>query len=287
VTYRRRPSPLHAARAASGTAYCAALVALSLLTDHPLLLAAALGAVVGAGLAAGVGAELARAARIAVPLALLIAVINPLFTREGLTVIARLGEVPWLGRLDITLEACAYGALLGVRVLVILMCFALYSAAVDPDEVLRLLRRLSFRSALTATLTTRMGPVLARDARRMADAQRCRPGPRAPRGAVVRAVATGALDRAVDVAATLELRGYAGARRPPRERSPWSRHDIAFAAAAVAIAALAGVARATGAAVVEAYPRLHVALGPGEVGIAVAVVAVALLPFADRRGVLR
>ena len=56
------------------------------------------------------------------------------------------------------------------------MCVALYTAAVDPDEVLRLFRRVSFRSALTATLATRMVPVLARDARRFADAQRCRPG---------------------------------------------------------------------------------------------------------------
>ena len=79
------------------------------------------------------------------------------------------------------------------------------------------MRRLSFRSALTAALATRMIPVLTRDARRMEDARRCRPGADdgsvAARLAVVRAVTAGALDRAVDVAATLELRGFANARR--------------------------------------------------------------------------
>ena len=38
------------------------------------------------------------------------------------------------------------------------------SAAVDPDELLRMFRRVSYRSALTATLATRLVPVLARDA---------------------------------------------------------------------------------------------------------------------------
>lgn len=286
MIYRRHPSPLHAARAAAGASYCAALAAAALVADSPILLGATLIALAGAGVAAGVGRELLRAARIGVPLALLIALINPLVTRDGLTVIARLGDVPPLGQLDITLEATVYGAILGLRALILVECFALYSSAVDPDELLRLCRRVSYRSALTATLATRMVPVLARDARRLADAQRCRPGRPAPRLAIVRAVAAGALDRAVDAAATLELRGYGSGRRPPHRRRPWSRHDLAFAAAALAIVAVAVVA-AAGPVNFAAYPSLR--LGPpGEAaGLALALLAAALLPFADRRGVVR
>jgi energy-coupling factor transport system permease protein len=286
VIYRRRPSPLHAARAAVGGAYCGALAVAALVADSPILLAATFAAVVGAGVAAGVGPELRRAARIGVPLALLILVINPLVTRDGLTVLARLGEVPVLGQLDLTLEATVYGAILGARALIIVECFALYSAAVDPDEVLRLFRRVSYRSALTATLATRMVPVLARDARRLADAQRCRPGRPAPRLAIVRAVAAGALDRAVDVAATLELRGYGTGRRPPRALRPWSRHDLAFAAAAVAVVAAAIVA-AAGAADFQAAPALHLGAIGESVALGGVLLAAALLPFADRRGVVR
>src|ERR1700731_3199336 len=119
----------------------------------------------------------------------------------------------------------------------------LASLAVDPDETLRIVRRLSFRSALTASLATRMIPVLAADAQRLAEAQRTRPAgaPRGPRArvALLRAVIGGSLDRAMDVAATLEVRGFAGARRAPRVPRPWSRHDVAFLASAAAIAALA------------------------------------------------
>jgi energy-coupling factor transport system permease protein len=287
VTYRHRQTPLHAARAWAGSLYCAALAAVALAAQSPFVLGAVLAAVAGAGLLAGVGRELRRAAWVAVPLALAVTAINPLVTREGLTVIARMGDVPWLGALDITLEATVNGLVLGLRALVLIECFALYSAAVDPDEVLKLFRRVSYRSALTASLATRMVPVLARDARRLADAQRCRPGRQAPRLAIVRSVAGNALDRAVDVAATLETRGYGAVRRAQRSRRPWSRHDVAFVAAALAVVALAAAAAAVGVAGFDPYPRLRVDAGPAEAVLSVAIVACALAPFADRRGIVR
>ena len=287
MTYRRHASPLHAARAAAGCAYCAALAVAALTCDHPLVLASTLAAVVVAGVAAGVARELRRAALLCAPLALLIALINPLVTRDGVTVIARLGELAPFGRLDVTLEATSYGGVLGLRALVLVLACALYAAAVDPDEVLRLFRRLSFRSALTATVATRMVPILARDAGRLAEAQRCRADAAAPRLAIVRATAGGALDRAVDVAATLELRGYGSARRPPRTRRPWSRHDVGFATAAVAIVALVVGGRVPGGIDMVAYPRLRVPLGVWEIALCGALVACALAPFADRRGVVR
>ena len=147
----------------------------------------------------------------------MIALVNALVTRNGLTVIVRLGDLPVLGHTDVTLEATVYGSILGLRAVALILCGALYTAAVDPDEVLQLFRRVSFRSALTATLATRMVPVLMRDSRRLADAQRCRPGRPPSRVALMRAATAGVLDRALDVAAALEVRGY-GAARPSAER---------------------------------------------------------------------
>ena len=286
MIYRRRASPLHATRAAAGGAYCVALAVVALAFEHPLVLAAVALAALGAAVGARVWREVARTARYTLPLAVLVALVNALVVRDGLTVFARLGEVAPFGRIDLTVEALVFGLVLGVRVVVIVLCCALFTAAVDPDEVLRLFRRVSFRSALTAALATRLVPVLARDARRMADARACRPRP-GPRVAVLRAVATSALDRAVDVAATLEVRGYgaAGAARP--ERAPWSRHDVAFAAAAAAFVVLAAGARLAGVADFEAYPRLSAPVGVAEVALACVLFLVALAPFADRRGIER
>jgi energy-coupling factor transport system permease protein len=287
VSYRRRSSPLHSARAGAGGSYCLGLAIAALMISNPLALGAVALAVLVAGAGARVGRELLRTALVALPLALFIAVINALVTRDGLTVIVRLGDLPLVGHTDVTLEATAYGGVLGLRAMTVILCGALYTAAVDPDEVLRLFRRVSFRSALTATLATRMVPVLVRDSRRLAEAQRCRPGRPPSRVALLRAASSGMLDRALDVAAALEVRGYGAARRPPRLRRPYSRHDLAFFAAAVAVLALAVAARFGGLAPFAAYPTLSAPADAGAVAVSLALLVCALLPFADRRGVDR
>ncbi|MFL5823805.1 MAG: energy-coupling factor transporter transmembrane component T [Solirubrobacteraceae bacterium] len=287
MNYRRRASPLHAARAAAGCAYCLALAVAALLLSAPLALGAVAAAVVGAGIAAGVGRQLGRAAVFATVLGLVVALVNALAARNGLTVIVRLGDLPLLGHTDVTLEATVYGFILGLRAAALVLAGALYTLTVDPDEVLRLFRRISFRSALTATLGTRMVPILLRDSRRLADAQRCRPGSAPSRAALMRAATAGMLDRALDVAAALEVRGYGAARRLPRARIAWSRHDLAFLASAVAISALAIAGRAAGVVRFQAYPGLHAPLDAGQAALAVTLIVCALLPFADRRGVER
>lgn len=288
MSYRRRASPLHAARAGVGCAYCLALGIAALLLANPVALGAVLIAILAAGGLAAVGPQVTRALLMALVFGMAVAVVNALVTRDGLTVILRLGDLPVLGHTDVTLEATAYGGILGMRAAALILCGALYTAAVDPDEVLRLFRRVSFRSALTATLATRMVPVLARDARRLAEAQRCRPGPPPSRARLMRATTAGVLDRALDVAAALEVRGYGSARRAPRPAPrAWSRHDLAFAAAATAVVGLAIAARAAGLEPFQAYPALHGPAGARELVPAAALLLAALAPFADRRGVGR
>lgn len=274
-------SPLGAARAPVGLAWSLAVSATALAAAHPAALAALLASVVAAGIAAGARRELRLALAYGIPFALLIALVNALVVREGLTVVLRVGDAPWLGRLDVTLEALVQGLVLGAQALIVLAVWALHSAAVDADELLRAFRRVSFRSGLTAALAVRMMPVLARDGRRLADAQRCRPGRPPSRLAVVRAVAAGALDRATDVAATLEVRGYGAGGRPPRRSRPWSRHDLQFLASA---AGLLGLVLAAGPRF-HAYPALVGDFGAAALTICAALAVLVLAPFADRRGV--
>jgi energy-coupling factor transport system permease protein len=287
--YRRMPSPLHATRAGVGALWVAALSLATLLLDHPLALLALLAAVLCAGAGARVGRSLARSMRTAAIVWLPIVAVNVLVSRDGLTVFARLGDLGPFGQGDLTLEAVVFGAVIALKVMLLILITTLASLSVDPDEALRILRRLSFRSALTASLATRMIPVLAADAQRLAEAQRTRPEgtPRGARGrvALLRAVIGGSLDRAMDVAATLEVRGFASARRAPRLSRPWSRHDFAFLASTLAILVLALVGRLAGAASFSAYPEVHAPVGAGTIMLCAALVVSALLPFADRRGV--
>src|ERR1700761_7189739 len=250
MRYVLRASPLHAARAVAGGAWCSALAIAALAAQSPVVLVGlALLVVLGAA-GAGVGREVGRIAAWMVPWALVIAVINMLVVRQGFTILARLGEVPPFGQVDLTLEALVYGLLFGLRLLVVAAAFCLFSAAVDPDDLLRVLRRASVRSALAATLATRLVPVLAAAAARGDEARRGRADGggegAAARVAVLRAVASNALDRALDVAATLEVRGYGSARRGANRGLPWSRHDRAFMASAVLLVALTVAARVFG-----------------------------------------
>jgi energy-coupling factor transport system permease protein len=228
-----------------------------------------------------------------VPLALLVAAVNPLVSREGLTLLAQGPTVPLYGALDVTLEAVVYGAVAALRVLVVVLAFAVFSAAVDPDEMLRGLRRVAPRSALTASLATRMVPLLARDGERLAEAYSLRAsvsgGGRLQKSAVLaRALAAGGLERAMDTAAALELRGYSlGTRRSGRVPRPWSADDFALALAAAALVAGAVAARILGVAAFDPYPLLRAGWGPPEAILAVVLPVLTLVPFvlaARRRG---
>jgi energy-coupling factor transport system permease protein len=287
--YRRIASPLHATRAGVGAAWALALTAATLVLYHPLALLALLVAVVGATVGAGVGHQLGRALRTALIVAVPIVLVNVLVSRQGLTVFARVGDLGPFGQGHLTVEAVVYGAVVALKLGLLILITTLAGLAVDPDELLRVWRRLSFRSALTASLATRMLPVLAADAQRLSEAQRTRPlgAPRGVRGrvALLGAVIGGSLDRAMDVAATLEVRGFATARRAPRVSRPWSRHDIAFAVSAAAILGLAVLGRLAGPASFNAYPAVHMAVGPGTLLLCAALIVAVLLPLSDRRGI--
>ena len=103
---------------------------------------------------------------------------------------------------------------------------------------------------------------------------------------MARAALAGALDRAVDVAAALEVRGYALAGRPARGAGRWSRHDIARRPRPRwpsprwrSRAASAGVGQ------FDAYPTLRSALGPGELALVPARSCVlGAAPFAGAAG---
>ena len=111
--------------------------------------------------------------------------VNAIASQRGDTVLFRGFELPVVGRIDVTLEALAEGGVLALRILVSLLVFAVWSACVDPDRVLRAIRPFAARSALTATLVSRLVPTAAADGARMAEAGRLRGPAAAPVGRAV------------------------------------------------------------------------------------------------------
>lgn len=280
--YAPRQGPLQAASPGAAVAYLGALVAVAFLYSSPLVLAAVGVAAVLAGCTAGAGAAVRVAVRMGLILALLIVVVNALVVSRGETVLFRFGEVPLLGQVDITAEALAAGAVIGLRAAVAMVAFAVYSACVDPDRVLRALRPLAGRSALTAALISRLVPVAVADAARLRDAGRLRGPAAAPlgRATLLRRLLAGSLDRAVDVAATLELRGYSlAAPGTVRVRGRVkSRYDRRFYATGAVVLVAAIVGKILGADGFHAYPTIELGNDPATVALSILIVLSGLAP---------
>jgi energy-coupling factor transport system permease protein len=284
LAYTPRPGRLQSAAPRASLPYLGSLALAAFVFSNPVVLAGVGAAVATAGLAAGARRALAASARWGLGLGIVVIAVNGLVTHRGETVLIRGYELPVLGALDVTLESLAAGAVLALRILVVMMAFAVYSACVDPDRVLRLVRPVAGRSALTATLIARLVPVAAADHARLREAAGLRGPAAAPagRGVLARRLLAGSLDRAVDVAATLELRGYGLNRRLAGEPGPRSLYDRRFLAAAIVIATATAVARTAGVGDFESYPRLSIEADPVTVGLAAALPVVAWVPYARR-----
>ncbi len=285
LAYRPRPGPLQAASPLAAIAFLGSFAVVAFAYSSPVVLLGAGAGVWVAGLAAGARAALGVAARLGATLGVAIVLVNVLVTTRGETLLIRGWELPILGDTGVTLEALAAGGVLVLRIVVVIAAFAVYSACVDPDRVLRLLRPIARRSALTATLVSRAVPLAAADLSRLRTAARLRGPAAAPatRAALAGRLLSGALDRSVDAAATLELRGFSTRVREAPSTARRSRHDGVFLAAGIAVVTIALGARIAGVGGFTPYPTIELDAGAATLGLALALPVLAALPFAVAR----
>ena len=280
LAYQPGKSRLHRATPRASGALLAALAAVAFAYSSPPVLLGVGLAASSLGLLAG-GRRAVRAALApALPLVTLMIAVNALVYHRGDTVLVRGWELPVIGNTDVTLESLVAGAAVGLRVAVVIVVFAVYSACVDPDRVLRALRPLARHSSLTAALVNRLVPVTVADLGRLREAAELRGPGAAPvgRAALARRLVAGSLDRTVDVAAALELRGHSlpTSGRLERERSPSDR-ELLLAALGIAAAAVAG--GFAGAGGFETYPRVELALDPATIALSLALPVIASAPL--------
>ena len=102
---------------------------------------------------------------------------------------------------------------------------------------------------------------------------------RVSRGSFARRLIAGSLDRSIDVAATLELRGYGLDLPTPRRRPKRRAGEIGLAAAGAALLSVVLAGLLAGVGDFEAYPTVRIALDPATVVLAVALPTIAALPF--------
>jgi energy-coupling factor transport system permease protein len=289
LSYRPRHTPLHDAGAAAASVYLGSLALVAFVYSNPIVLIAAGAGVVVAGVAAGAGRALLASARWGATLGIFIVAVNGLVAQRGDTILIHGLWLPLLGSTEVSAEAFVEGAVLALRIVVVLMAFAVHTACVDPDRTLRLLRPLARRSALTATVLARLVPLAAADHARLAEAATLR-GPAATpvgRAALARRLVAGSLDRAIDVAATLELRGYARGAPGSARGVHRSRRDRLFWAAGLMIAIGGIAARVAGMGGFHSYPTVSVEGSWPTLLLAGCIPLLAALPFLPAVSFLR
>jgi energy-coupling factor transport system permease protein len=169
--------------------------------------------------------------------------VSPLVARFGGVVYWEGPEVPVIGQLDVTSEELEEALFQGLRLTAVGLAFAAYALLVDQDRLLQAGGRLR-RSVLAVALATRLVPSLERDAAGYVEALRGRglavEGLRG-RARLLSPLVAGSLERSLNLAESMEARGFG---RPGRTRAPsppwggWDRLALAGAVLAVALGAL-------------------------------------------------
>jgi energy-coupling factor transport system permease protein len=169
-------------------------------------------------------------------------VISPLAQVRGSHPIWSGPIIPVFGPLDVTREELGLAALYALRFAALGLAVAAYALLLDHD---RLVQGAGFarRSVLAVALATRLLPTLERDAAGYAEALRGRGvAVRGLRGRarLVSPLVAGSLERALNLAESMEARGFGQPGRTRVPRPGWSVLDRAALAAALPLA-VAGV----------------------------------------------
>lgn len=141
------------------------VLAFAILCMHPVYAGVSLVAAILFGLHTR-GGHLKRTLRFAVPIFVLIALLNPLFNHRGDTVL-----FDAFGN-GITLEAVQYGVTSAAMFAAVVMWFGCYSAIMTSDKFLYLFGRLAPSGALVVSMAIRMVPKMQRQMETVARVQR-------------------------------------------------------------------------------------------------------------------
>ena len=269
LNYRDKGTVIHALSPLVKLAWGGGLVVLSLIFNHPVYILILFLSIIPMVWLAGVGREWASTLKFTLWLGLSIIVINALLSFHGDHVLITAPfRLPVVGQPVITLEAIAFGAVMALKLVVIISVFTLINLTVHPDDIMAVLlkMRLPYKSVLVTSLSTRFVPCFIEDVGRISDGYRTR-GVQLDAGGWFRrlknrakmtlALLANSLDRAVQVAEAMEARAFgSGKKRVFYKEINISKMD-AVTLGVVILPLAAGIAvRAFGYGDYQYYPNL-------------------------------
>jgi energy-coupling factor transport system permease protein len=270
LSYKEKDAFLQHLHTAAVLTYLGVLLLLPLIIAHPLYLMGILFAGILAIYVSGAVEESMPFLVMGIWLALAVMVVNPLLVQNGSTVLLYGPDLPLVGRLRITLEAICYGAAMGMRLLCIIIAFALYNAVVHPDKMTGLFSRFAWKSSLVVSLATRMIPATARDLSSAKEVQQMR-GVDFSSGSfrerlkkyswLLEVLLLSSLEGSTATAEAMQARGFGSGRRSCYNRELARPRDYLCCAGSVLALVLAIYARVKGYADFTFYPELGALAG--------------------------
>lgn len=283
LVYREKDNLIHQLHPITALTFVGVVFILALACSHPVYLVALLLATGMVIIGAGHLQEWVIYLKFSLLMIAMLMLINVVFVHLGETVLWTGPVLPVIGRFNITLEALAYAGGMGMRFLVIISAFCLYTYAIHPDKALKLFSRWGHKSVLVITLSTRLFPLMVQDYRRITEVMRCR-GVKFTVGSwwerlhkalsVINVLLFSCLDRALQLAESMQVRGYASGPRSSYAGELWRPRD-ALILGALLVGLLCGLWSAfKGWSAYLYYPHMA-AFRPEEVEMA-AIIAVLL-----------
>lgn len=195
-------------------------------------------------------------------------VLNTLLSHGGEDVVAALpGWMPGVGG-PLTLEAAAFGSMIASGLAAAALAAASLSLAVEPHDLVDALPAALARTAAAVGGALNLVPGLGRSFADVREAQRMRGWrPRGPRSwsQVMVPVVLTSVERSVQLAESMEARGFGSGARTSYRPAPWRGADVAVAGAALAAALILLGARRLGYAG-DWYPYPGLSLPPLDAG---------------------
>ncbi|MBQ9112771.1 MAG: energy-coupling factor transporter transmembrane protein EcfT [Clostridia bacterium] len=192
---------------------------------------------------------------------LALALINPLVSHNGVTVLFVINDSP------ITAEAVLYGAATAAMVVAVLYWFRSFTAIMTSDKLLYLFGKLSPKLALILSMGLRYVPLFGRQTARIGQTQRAlglykddniidraRGGLR-----IFSVMVTWALENGIVTADSMAARGYGTGKRTHFSIFRFRRADIVFLTVTVALSAIVCVSIAVGSLDFTFYPSVRMA----------------------------
>ncbi len=189
------------------------------------------------------------------PLMLFTAILNPLITHQGVTVLFYFPS----GN-ACTLESVLYGVFAAVRLATVLFWFVGWNAVITSDKFVFLFGRVIPALSLTISMGLRLIPRLLRRIREVSEAQKCLcPDSKGLRhaGRVISIVITWSLENALDTADSMKSRGYGLPKRSAFSLYRFTARDGVALAYLTVLGASVLLAALTGQLTWQFYPMLQ------------------------------